>query len=96
MWMDTGLFNEWLHMFHTYIGNLKSRELMLLIEKYLARGKQETLPPLYTIHVDFLPLNTKRKVQLLDGGIISWTKNKYRHRLLLCVFDNNDMHQDSI
>lgn len=95
-WMNKILFYEWLHRLDRYIGKEEGRKILLLIDNCSAHGKQETLPVLQNVRVEYLPPNTTSKVQPLDAGVIAWVKRKYKRRLLLRVFDNIDMGRKSI
>lgn len=56
----------------------------------LAHGKNESLPKVKNMRIEFLSPNSTSKVQPLDAGIITWVKAKFRRRLLFRVFDKID------
>lgn len=94
-WMNKKLFYAWLILFQNKIGRTEGRKFLLLIDNCTASGKKKTMPLLLNVWVECLLVNTTRKVQPLDSGIIYCVKAKYESRLILRVFDNIDIWRKS-
>lgn len=69
-WMTMRLFHGWLGRLYQYIDRLLWCEILLLLDNCSAHGKKEKFPEMKNICVEFLPPNTKSKIQPLDAGII--------------------------
>lgn len=90
------MFPIWLNRLDDYVGRTKGRKILVIIDIRSAHGTPETLQPLQSIRVEFLPPSTTGCVQPLDAGIIAWLKVSYKKRFLFRTFDSIDMERKSI
>lgn len=77
-WMTADLFYSWLLGFDNFIVREEGCPVVLLIDNCSAHGTVETLPTLARTTVEFLPPNTRSKIQPCDGRIIAAMKVHYR------------------
>ncbi len=64
--------------FDSFIGKTNNRKVALLMDNPSCHEDLETIPKLCNVEVVYLPPNKTSLLQLLDAGIISVLKRRYR------------------
>ena len=78
--MNSSTSFEWLNQFDDYIGELKDRNVLLLLDDTDCHGNNDTIPTLNNVQVLFLPSKNTSVVQTIDAGIIRSMKSQFRKR----------------